>query len=228
MQNNHWTKMTGETNKRNRYRNKTNRKQKKKSKVLFFFLFCEVINTRGRIKVVQLNISEQFVLSIHAAHDFHRRQRVFLKCFLETKEVEEEVEEKQQSKAFHDDDDDDIHIQRFGTDSTRWRPIKFEHYRPAGGRGEKSNEKLLTELRKQRYTAWRTQATDVYYKRIRYWNQIIPEIHHWKEGTSSAFVQHLLSKWAERPRSVSLPVTGRSVQEQGFKLAERAAVRFLC
>lgn len=46
MQNNHWTKWR----KRNKY-------SKEKLKVRFF-LFCEVINTWGRIKVVQLNISE--------------------------------------------------------------------------------------------------------------------------------------------------------------------------
>lgn len=56
----------------------------RKVKGAFFFLFCEVIDTRGRIKVVTVNISEQFVLFIHAAHDFHRQQRVFLR-FLEKK-----------------------------------------------------------------------------------------------------------------------------------------------
>lgn len=39
---------------------KQNTVERKELKVLFFFFFliCEVINTRGRIKVVQLNISE--------------------------------------------------------------------------------------------------------------------------------------------------------------------------
>lgn len=38
---------------------KQNTVERKELKVLFFFfLICEVINTRGRIKVVQLNISE--------------------------------------------------------------------------------------------------------------------------------------------------------------------------
>lgn len=55
--------------------------KKKKLKGAFFF-FCKVINTRGRIKVVQLTLQRTvFVLSIHAAHDFHKQQRVL--CFPE-------------------------------------------------------------------------------------------------------------------------------------------------
>ncbi len=82
----------------------TQKKQilKRKVKGAFFFLFCEVINTWGRIKVVQLNIfREQFVLSIHAAHDFHRQQRVFYVFW----------KKKATVQAFHNDN---IHIQRFG------------------------------------------------------------------------------------------------------------------
>lgn len=50
------------------------KKQIKKVKRCSLFFFCKVMDTRGRIKVVQLNISENSLLSIHAAH---HRQRVF-------------------------------------------------------------------------------------------------------------------------------------------------------
>ena len=76
---------------------KTNRKIKVKGASFFF---CKVINTWGRIKVVQLTLQRSFVLSIHAAHDFHKQQRVFIFS----------GKKKATVQAFHDDD---IHIQRF-------------------------------------------------------------------------------------------------------------------